>query len=263
MRRIIIILNILLINIAYGQTLENIEKELESIIEKRNYFINNINISSFDSIFEYNNKLEKIVLKYTSKNPETLNYHFKNLSNHPNSLNIITSEDNLFRIYNWNTLDGGTMQFYKNVFQYYHNGNVYSELSKVESEDDIVSVNFYEINDLKIDNKNYYITFSLFVGSSALYYYEVKIFSIENGKLNDNVNLIKTKEGLTNTLGYEIDFTNSSNQDRKNEYKIIENMSLVYDKKNRTIIIPLIKDNGKLTNRKIKYKLKDKYFEKV
>ena len=155
------------------------------------------------------------------------------------------------------------MQFYKNVFQYSYNGNVYSKLSKIESDDDDVSVNFYEINDLKIDDKNYYITFSVFVASSALYYFEANIFSIENRELIENVNLFKTKEGLTNSLGYEIDLTNSINQNRKNGIQLMENMDLVYDKKNKTIIIPLIKDNGKLTNRKIKYKLKDKYFEKV
>ncbi|WP_415061033.1 hypothetical protein [Flavobacterium sp.] len=263
MKRLITIINILLISIAYGQTTENIEKESIFLFEKRNYFINSRNEFPYDSIPDYNRKIEKFILKSTSTNPETLNYKFKNLINLQNGLNIITSEDKLFRIYNWNTLEGGTMQFYKNVFQYSSNGNVYSKLSKIESEDDIVSVNFYEINDLKIDDKNYYITFSVFVASSALYYFEANIFSIENGELIENVNLFKTKEGLTNTLVYEIDLTNSINQNRKNGIQLMENMDLVYDKKNKTIIIPLIKDNGKLTNRKIKYKLKDKYFEKV
>ena len=263
MRRLITILNILLICLSYGQTTEDIEKESIFLFEKRNYFLNSRNEFPYDSIPDYNRKIEKFILKSTSTNPETLNYEFKNLINIQNGLNIITSEDKLLRIYNWNTLEGGTMQFYKNVFQYSYNGNVYSKLSKIESDDDDVSVNFYEINDLKIDDKNYYITFSVFVASSALYYFEANIFSIENRELIENVNLFKTKEGLTNSLGYEIDLTNSINQNRKNGIQLMENMDLVYDKKNKTIIIPLIKDNGKLTNRKIKYKLKDKYFEKV
>jgi hypothetical protein len=40
-------------------------------------------------------------------------------------------------------------------------------------------------------------------------------------------------------------------------------MDLTYDKKNQTIVIPLINENGKITKNKIRYQFKGSYFEKI
>ena len=40
-------------------------------------------------------------------------------------------------------------------------------------------------------------------------------------------------------------------------------MELIYDKKTQTIVIPLIKADGKVTKNKIKYRFTGKYFEKM
>jgi hypothetical protein len=252
---------LLLFNVTVqSQTLKEIEKDLNNLIEKRNNCIESKTKNSSDSLSKFNIELEKLVLKFTSSNPETLTHKFKDLRN---GLSIITSEDGQFRIYNWNTLEGGTMQYHKNVFQYKANGKTCSKLSKIETEYDDSSVDFFEINDVKVNSKHYYVTSSVFIGSTAIYYYEVKIFSIENGKLNEDAKLIKTKSGIKNTIGYEIDLSNSANRDRKDGVISRDYISLIYDKKNKTIIIPLINGDGKITKKKIKYKFKGKYFEKI
>jgi len=61
--------------------------------------------------------------------------------------------------------------------------------------------------------KKYYLAQSTAVYSSALFYHTIKIFSIENGKLNSNTKLIKTSGGIKNELGYELEFTVSSNRE--------------------------------------------------
>ncbi len=239
----------------YSQDFNNFEKEINYLLEKRDYWHESSSEKSFDSLQKYSLKMEKLILNCTSKNPKSLNHNFKNLSK---SIYIQTSDDGLFRIYSWNTLEGGTMQFYKNIFQYEIDDKVFSKINVIENYDN--GCNYFEINDVVVNQKHYYVTSSVAVGSSAVFYYKAKIFSIENGILNENAKLIKTKSGMRNSLGYEIDLSSSSN---KNNDDIMDYIKLIYDKKNKTIIIPLIKENGFITKQKIKYKFNGKYFEKI
>lgn len=244
----------------YSQTIELIEKKLNVLLEKRQECDTIQTENSYILLSKYNKELEDLVLDFTTSNPETLSYKFENLKN---GLNIISSEDGQFRIYSWNTLEGGSMQYYKNVFQYNVDGKTYSKSSNGILNNKKNGVNFLEINDLKVDSKRYYVTTSISIGSSALYYYEAKVFALENGKLNENAKLIKTKSGIKNTLGYEVDLSSSANRDRTDGLETEDFIRLIYDKKNRIIIIPLINGNGLVTKNKIKYKFEKAYFERI
>lgn len=259
MKKCILLFFILFKTAVFSQDLNLIEKKLNSLIDKKIYWSsNNDNESGSDSLTQCNKEFERFVLDFTSKNPKTLTYDFKKVKDR---LSIISSEDGLFRIYTWNTYEGGTMQFYRNVFQYKINGKVFSEISNKDPQDN--GCNFMEINDVVVNKKHFYVTNSISVGSSALYYFEAKIFSIENQQLNRNAKLIKTKSGIKNTLGYEVDLSSSSNRDRKDGLEERDYINLIYDKKNKTIIIPLIEGDGKITKKKIKYKFNGNYFEKI
>lgn len=242
----------------FSQDLNSIENKINTLIEKRIFWSENQSENAYDSLVIYNKVFEKFILNFTSKNTETLTHNFKKIKN---GLNIISSEDGLFRIYTWNTLEGGTMQFYRNVFQYNIGGKVYSKYNHKDEDDNGCS--YYEINDVEINSKHYYVTNSVSVGSSAVYYYEAKIFSIDKGKLNENAKLIKTKTGIKNSLGYEVDLSNSSNRDRKDGVESRDYIDLIYDNKNKSIVIPLISENGRITKNKIKYKFTGNYFEKI
>ena len=124
-------------------------------------------------------------------------------------------------------------------------------------------VAIYEINDIIKNNKHYYVTSSISVGSSAAYYYQVKVFSIDKEILNENTKLIKIKSGLKNTLGYDVDLSSSSNRNRNDDVESSDFIKLIYDKKNKTILIPLINADGKITKNKIKYKFNGHFFEKI
>ncbi|TGD56732.1 hypothetical protein [Flavobacterium humi] len=260
MKKHILLLFLFLNFSVYSQSIAFFEKKLNALISKRNSISESDDEKAYENLAKYNAELEKLVLQFTSSNPETLTYSFKEM---PNGLNIVTSADGQFRIYTWNTLEGGTMQFYKNVYQYKANGKVYSRLSKAETDEGDSGVNFYNLNEVKSNGKTYYITNSIAVGSSAAYHYEAKVFCIENGQLNDNAKLIKTKSGLKNTLGYDIDLSSSSNRDRTDGIEGRDYMTMVYDKKTKTIIIPLLNEDGKITKKKIRYQFTGKYFEKI
>ncbi|MBB6503043.1 hypothetical protein [Pedobacter cryoconitis] len=240
---------------GFGQNLKNEELKLDKAFAKSNYWASydgsSDKVYASDSAVKYNSIFSKLLLKYIQKNPGTIRYDFKNLVK--NGLKIVTSEDGNFRIYSWDDETGGTMRRYNKIFQFKNGKKV---LSKELPKDDMA---FYtQINDVVSGNKTFYVTQSISVLSSALSYHNVKIFSVDDGKLNDKAVLIKTKSGIKNQLGYEADVSSHSNRDQE-----VPDYSIVYDKKNKIIAIPLIRSNGKITSEKIKYQFKGKYFEKI
>jgi hypothetical protein len=254
----------LTISNLHSQTLQEIDKDLGQAFAKIEYWSNydskNDKIYQYDSLEKANTDFEKMLLKYTASNSKTLSYRFKDLSD--DGLTILTSEDGLFRIYSWDTYTGGTMHFFKNVFQYRNSKGTFSAMPDLNANGNYLDPGcFYkQINNVASEGKTYYITQSTVIGSSALTYHTVKIFSIEEYGLNDTAKLIKTKTGIRNTLGYEMDFSSSSN---KNIISTDINYSTEYDPTKKIITIPLIEGDGKLTARKIRYRFDGKYFVKM
>lgn len=255
----IIFLSLFFTTSVFGQNLKNEEKKLNEAFAKTNYWASydgsSDKIYALDSALKYDSIFTKQLSKCLKTDPATISYNFKNLVE--NGMKIVTSEDGNFRIYSWDDETGGTMRRYNKIFQFRDKKKVLSKeiTNRREGADDA----FYtQINDVISGNKTFYVTQSISVLSSALSYHKVKIFSIDDGKLNDKAVLIKTKSGLKNQLGYEVDVSSQSNRDQE-----VPDYSIIYDKKNRIIAIPLILSNGKVTGGKIKYQLKGQYFEKL
>ncbi|MDB5224342.1 MAG: uncharacterized protein JWN83_3009 [Chitinophagaceae bacterium] len=246
---------------AFGQDLKSIDKKLIAAFDKINYWAffktDDEKINPYDSLEEANNLFESLLLKYTSSNSQTISYSFKSLAD--SGLTIVTSEDGLFRIYSWDTWTGGTMHNFRNVFQYKTDIKVFSKIFKPKRDEEGDPGCFYnQVDDIISGNKKFYITQSRAVLSSGLSYHKIKIFSIDNSKLNDTAKLIKTNTSIKNQLGYEVDLTASSNRDRD-----VPDFYIEYDKANKIISIPVILEDSKVTNKKIRYQFKDKYFEKL
>lgn len=154
------------------------------------------------------------------------------------------------------------MRFYRTIFQYKNRKGTYSIPSEYNSKGDNPDPGcFYrQVNKIVSQQKTFYITQSISVLSSTYTAHFIKIFSIEDYGLNDTAKLIKTKTGIRNELGYEMDFSTSSN---KNTIRGDINYSTEYDPANKIITIPLITEDGKLTARKIRYRFDGKYFVKM
>ena len=239
-----------------AQTPSQIENKLYQSFNRINYWSDDgrSQNNSGDSLYVANKNFENLLLKYTSINAQTLAYRFSKLTNE--GLKIATSEDGKFRIYSWDTATGGTMRFFRNVYQYKNVNKVFSNV--IDFGEDDAGAFYYQINDVISQNKKYYLAQKISILSSALSYHAVQIFSIEGNILNQNAKLIKTKSGIQNQLGYEVDFSASVNRNNTRE-----NYGIEYDVKKKIISIPLIQADSKLTDKKIRYQFKGKYFEKL
>lgn len=256
-KKIFVLIGIFTAHFLFGQNISIIEKQLNAALQKIDYWASEgrDDKNSYDSLSAANTKFEKILVQYTSSHPQTISHDFKSLKK--SRLSITTSEDGKFRIYSWDTWTGGSMHFFKNVLQYETSDKkIHSKAVETQSEGD-PGCYYYQINDIISENKRYYLTQSKAILSSGMSYHAIKVFSIDNGQLNDKAQLIKTQSGIKNQLGYEVDLTASANRNYEGRDYEIE-----YDPKNKIISIPLIQTDSKITPKKIRYQFTGKYFEK-
>lgn len=264
MKYILTIISLFLSVSLYSQSMKEVEQSLTTAYDKINYWHDydylNTTVSTYDSLASANTTFQRLLLKVTNRNPKALAYSFKNLAD--SGVIISTSEDGLFRIYSWDTRTGGTMRFHKSVFQYKNDVGTFSIASETNPIADVETLEGYyrAVNGIEVEGKTYYITQNITIGSSAAFYYNIKIFTIENYGLNDTAKLIKTKSGIRNELGYDVDFSASVNRDNPLDFSVIRTE---YDTATKTISIPLIEESGKITTRKIRYRFNGKYFVKM
>ena len=257
MRKLTLIIALLIANTSFSQDVKSIDKKLIAAFDKIQYYAEDTSSKAFLSLEKANEDFEKLLLKYTTANTKTIYDDFKSLND--KGLIINSSDDSLFRIYTWDTRQGGTMRFFKNVFQYMNGNKVFSKTYNIISkeENDDPGCYYRQINTVVSENKKFYITQNVAVLSSALFQITIKIYSIDNNNLNDQAKLIKTKTGIKNTLSYEVDLTSSANSGKE-----VPDFYPVYDETKKTISIPVILENGKVTSKRICYKFNGTFFEK-
>ncbi|MGG9970344.1 hypothetical protein ACQ33O_01015 [Ferruginibacter sp. SUN002] len=242
---------------TFAQKPEVIEEKLLANFKQINYWVDHHeysdSIHSYDSIGKYNTLFTNDLLKYTTESPSTFKYKFEKLEKE--GLTIVNSEDSMLKIYSWDTWEGGTMHFFSTIFQYRYGEKIYAKEMIYENDD---PAGFYsELHTLKAGKKTYYLGINHSILSNREVYDEIKVFSIEGKKLNDKVKLIKTTTGLQNTVGFVFDFFSVANRPER-PVKLI-----YYDKKKRTFKIPVVLENGVVTNKFITYLFTGKYFEKL
>lgn len=237
-------------------TLDKIEKDLQQTYKK--ILFNRIETDTINwDLLESENKIfrDKII-NYTSNYPSTLTYSFDSLKK--DKIDIVSSEDKLFRIYSWETWLGGTMRDFGNVFQYKLKNKVYAMPNDPITENDDSYTPFYsQIFTLKSNNHTYYLAVYNGIYSTKDCSQSIKIFTIENDTLNSNVKLIKTKKGLVNSIDTYFDFFSVVERPER-PLRLIK-----YDKEKKIIYIPIVIENGKVTNRYILYQFNGKYFEHI
>ncbi len=244
-----------------GQSNNAIEKELvghiKNIEEWSGYSNNGYNPARSEKLEKENEIFKKKLLKYT-KRAATLEHGFKELGEY---VNVVTSKDGRFRIYSWDTEQGGTMHFYKNVFQYRgKNGKVYSK-SPDWGETDPGGF-FTAIFQVKTKTETIYLARFSAILMTSLSYQSIDLFKIENKSLNDKIKLFKTKTGLQNYIGFEYNFFSVVDRPER-PIKLI-----LFDEKTKTVKIPVVikkneNDYGDVTDKFINYTFNGKYFVKT
>lgn len=212
--------------------------------------------TAWDSLELHNNIFREKLSKYTASIPATLTFKFDSLRK--DNIDIVSSNDNLLRIYSWDTWLGGTMHDFENVFQFKSNDKIYSKSYHDTTEHGEGYAPFYfQIFTLNANNKTYYLAVYNGIYSTKDASQSIKIFTIANGLLNESVKLIKTQNGLTNSINVSFDFFSVVSSPER-PLRLIK-----YDTVKKIIYIPIVIDNGKVTDRFILYQFTGMYFEKV
>lgn len=243
----------------YGQkfSIEQIDNDLSQSYQK--IVSNRLNSDSIDwNKLENDNRVfSEKMLYYTSNYPETLTFKFDSLRK--DNIHIVSSDDQLFRIYSWDTWLGGSMRNFKNIFQYKSGNKVYcnANIDTAFSEGNDGGPFYSEIFTLKANNKTYYLAVNNGILSSKDVSQSIKAFVIENNALNDTLKLFKTKTKLLNEIEVYFDFFSVVNRPER-PLRLIK-----YDPNKKIISIPVVLENGKVTDRYILYQFKGKYFEHI
>jgi hypothetical protein len=240
----------------FAQTSKNIEADLLKSFKKIDYWDQKQrsgNIDAADSLGDANDRFGKTLANYTQKYPFTLTTAFPSLKKA--QLNMFTSADGLFKIYAWETWEGGTMRDFANVLQYKVGGKTNSVL--LRSNEDLYVPFYTNLCTFKIGGKTYYLGVYGTIYSTKDAGTGIKVFAIENGKLNDDVKLIKTKSGLRSKIYYDYDFFSVVDID------FAKRPTITFDAATQTILVPLVDGKGDVTKKFITYKFTGQYFEKV
>lgn len=246
---------------VFAQTPQQIEADLLKSFKKIDYWDNKQRTDTTGdtsisiNLFKANDVLAKKLQSYAIHNPATITYPFTNLKKE--HLDVSTSDDGLFRIYSWDTLTGGTMHFFENVFQYKVGNKTYAVLDTPNEEGDVRPW-YTKLYTLRTNGHAYYLALNISIGSTIIYGGSIQVFDIENGRLNDSVKLIKTQSGLHSNLEFDCDLSKSAGKLTLQRYPSIE-----VDILKQTISIPLIAENGVATTKHITYKFTGQYFERV
>jgi len=236
--------------ICYGQTnyCDKTDKELNKLYLKIAPFYS----QDQDSLIYYSDLFTSRLTKHIKDNSPSIECSFSSLSQ--NIDNIITTSDGAFRIYSWDTWTGGTMTHYNNIFQFKSEEKVYT--IDYNSEERNMGTNYTDVFSLKIKAEKYFLVIGRGNTSKKYSYEFINIYSITGNKLDDNNPIIKTINGLTNSINLEYDFFSVRNRIER-PIRLIK-----YDNVKKTIYVPIILDSGKVTDKFIIYQLKGKYFEK-
>lgn len=267
MKTIRILLFLLLSSTVFGQvkSCAEIEKELFDIASK----VRVNREKNLDSLDYYSLLFGNKMLQYIKGNPETLKHPFKSLVD-GHFCFVTTSPDKALRIYSWDTELGGTMVQFSSIRQYQTNAGIFCDSSIQNLEvDDTTDLNPDEddsydpgtfcsaIYRLKSVNKTYYLAIKNGIYSTKDSSQAVECYTIENDKLIDANNLIKTSKGMTNKIYVSFDFFTVVDRPER-PLELIK-----FDEKKKIIYIPIVYENGKVTEKFITYKFNGIYFERV
>lgn len=208
--------------------------------------------SDGDSLNYYSDLFSSKITDYIKSNPSTFDCNFKSLSH---VCGIVTTMDGLFRIYSWDTEQGGTAHRYKNIYQFKSNGKVYATVLNYEEGD--MGTDYTDAFSLKANNKTYFLALSRGSESTKYGYEIIRAYSISGNALNDSVPLIKTQSGLQNAIIVEYDFSSVADRPER-PIRLIR-----YDADKKIIYIPVVLENGTVTDRFIIYQFTGQYFEKI
>ena len=249
-RCILLLLSFLLVKKNFAQKNDFPSQEIKLI--KLYSDILSYSQENYDSISYYAERFENELTNFIRNNPATLDYSFKNITDSFVCW-VKTSSDKKFRIYSWDTRTGGSRRIFKTIYQWTSNGQVFVHAPQYVEGD--AGSFCSSILTVQIKNQPFYLAITNGVFSNKDMMEEIAAFNIKENKLIDTVALFKTKTKKLNRISLAFDFFSVVDKPKRA-------LNLItYDEKKKIIYIPVVDDNGKVSNRNILYQLKGSYFE--
>jgi len=203
-----------------------------------------------DSLLYYSDLFSSRLLSLVKSNPSTIECNFKLFKDSVGS--IVTTHDGRFRIYSWDTGNGGTMRDYKNLFQFKSGDKVY--LKSFDYGEGDMGTYFNKAYSFTIDSLTYILALAGGRESSRYSYEFVTFYSISDSILNDNIPLIETSTGVKSSVIIEYDNSSLENLPA-DECHLIK-----FDEDKKILYIPII-ENEVVTNKIDRYQFTGHYFE--
>jgi len=243
---------------SYGQDMSVIEGNLLAKFQRisywRSFSSDDDKIDKIDSLEKANLAFQKALLHVTDQEPASLGYAFQRLQD--SGVTIATSADRRFRIYSWDTEEGGTMHIFSSVYQYQTEQGIHSKTfqdSSIEADPGNWSTPIYSLH---IPSKTYYLVINHAIFSHRDIYQGIQAFSIGKRSLNDSVRLFKTKTGLKNGISFEFNFFSVE----KHPERPVQLIS--FDSVAKEVRIPIVLENGIVTSKYLVYRWTGSCFER-
>jgi hypothetical protein len=222
----------------------------------RDYPKDDMTVDIYDSLGKANIEFQSALLKIASTYPASLKYDFTILQD--SGLTIATSDDHRLRIYSWDSELGGSAHNYLTVFQFQGARGVQANATDTTTNIEESGFGGYctPIYTLHTPIKTYYLVINHYILSNKDITQGIETFCIKNGSLDGSVKLFKTKTGLHNGVSFDFNFFSVVNRP---ERPII---LIDFDSVHSLIRIPVVLEDGTVTNRSIVYRWTGHYFER-
>nr|WP_294862619.1 hypothetical protein [uncultured Fluviicola sp.] len=229
-------------------SLEQREQELVDIYQK----VSASHYGDFDSLTFYTDLFSLKFFTLISRGYNTINYPFKALKD-KYVCNVATSKDGKFRIYSWDSQTGGTMHFFNAIYQFKLGENAFTSWCHLDEGDP--GCFYSEIFTLKAKKKTYYLGIANGIYSTKDVGQSIQAFELTNTGVNDSIQLMKTPDGLRNSLDIAYDF-----------FSVIDNSerpvaAIRYDEKKKVISISTTNEKGEIVPGNKFYRFNGTYFE--
>lgn len=255
---IFLVLPVLFLTLSSGaQSLEQIDTELADIYMTIDKYGSYGSDYDEEKLAAANAAMIKALRKYGGRE-DVLRHELPKASD---AIFIITSKDGNLRTYSWDASDGGTMHNFYVVYQYRGKDGKIHVITP--DEDDHSGGSFVsEIFALKTASGPIYLLVSNAILSTSLNTQSIKAMRINGSQLEKQAKVIRTKEGLTNTVGFEFDFFSVVDRPER-PLKLFQ-----FDEKRKEFRFPVVIESdkfiqGEVTNRFIKYRFNGKEFVNV
>lgn len=241
-----------------AQTTAAVENELVGYLETMSKYGSYGGAYDEDKLNAAGTLLKQKLISYAAR-ADVLKYPFPKLKE---TMFIATSKDGKFRVYSWDLESGGTMHDYDRVIQFVGSTGKVIAWSDGEDEYDGAGAFYTDVFQVASARGPIYLLSSTSRASSSVTGASLQAMRVVGDKLDTQAKVIKTRSGLTNTVGFIYNF-----------FSVVDRPErpirlFTFNESRKEFKFPVVIEDeeavpGRVTNSFIKYRFNGRYFVKV